>query len=280
VRFTVTVLLWLLTTAALAVAVPAAWTQKNIIDPGGYAALAEKAANDPALRAAVASELATRAMALIKQRGYTADSAEVHAVAGAYTASPSFPPHFADANRLVHSWMFAGTGAQSEDHQLVINVAPMLNDPVFDPLLIRLDVAVPSDVTVPVTVSTPKVLQPGKLRPLAAWGLWMSIVVAALTGICALLTLAVARSRGRVLAGLGVSALLVGAAGWAAIEVARRRINDALNYITGDTRRIAEVMVGEAESSLHHWLNLTLAAGGALVVFGVFVALLGSLRKR
>jgi len=57
----------------------------------------------------------------------------------------------------------------------------------------------------------------------------MSIVVAALTGICALLTLAIARSRGRVLAGLGVSALLVGAAGWAGIEVARRRINDALN---------------------------------------------------
>jgi hypothetical protein len=176
--------------------------------------------------------------------------------------------------------MFAGTGAQSEDHQLVINVAPMLNDPVFDPLFIRLDIAVPSDVTAPVTVSTPKVLQPGKLRPLATWGLWMSVVVAALTGVCALLTLAVARSRGRVLAGLGVSALLVGAAGWAAIEVARRRINDALNCTTGDTRRIAEVMVGQAESSLHHWLNLTPAAGGVLVVLGVFVALLGSLRKR
>jgi len=44
VRFTVTVLLWLLTTAGLAVAVPAAWTQKNIIDPDGYAAMAEKAA--------------------------------------------------------------------------------------------------------------------------------------------------------------------------------------------------------------------------------------------
>ena len=70
----------------------------------------------------------------------------------------------------------------------------MLNDPVFAPLLIRLDVAVPADVTVPVAVSTPKVLQPGKLRPLATWGLWMAMVVAALTGICALLTLATARS--------------------------------------------------------------------------------------
>jgi hypothetical protein len=132
---------------------------------------------------------------------------------------------------------------------------------------------------VPVTVSTPKVLQPGILRPLATWGPWVSVVAAVLTGIGALLTLAAARSRGRALAGLGVSALLVGAAGWAAIETARSRINDALNDTTGDIRRIADIMVSEAERSLHQWLDLTLAAGGALVVLGVLAAVLGSLRK-
>ena len=47
----------------------------------------------------------------------------------------------------------------------------------------------------------------------------------------------------------------------------------------GDIRRIAEAMVGEAESSLHHWLNLTLEAGGVLVVLGVIAAALGGLRK-
>jgi drug/metabolite transporter (DMT)-like permease len=107
----------------------------------------------------------------------------------------------------------------------------------------------------------------------------VSIAAAVLTGIGALLTLAVARSRGRALAGLGISALLVGAAGWAAIELARRRINDALNHTTGDIRRIADVMVGEVESSLHEWLDLTLAAGGVLVVLGVLAAVLGTLRK-
>lgn len=279
-RFTVTVLLWLFTTAALAVAVPTAWVQKNIIDLDGYAAMTEKAANDPALEAAAASELATRAMALIKERGYTADSAQVHDVSNAYTASPSFPPRFADANRLVHSWIFGGARTQSDHDQWVVNVAPMLNDPVFDRLLVGLDVAVPSTVTVPVTVSTPKVLQRGRLQPLATWGRWMSVVTAALTGICALLTLAAARSRARALAALGVSALLVGAGGWAAIEVARRRINGALNHTTGDIRRIADVMVGEAEGSFHQWLNLMLAVGGVLVMLGVFVALLGGLRNR
>jgi hypothetical protein len=43
---------------------------------------------------------------------------------------------------------------------------------------------------------------------------------------------------------------------------------------------MADVMVGNAEGGLHLWLNLTLVAGGALVVFGVLVAVLGSFLKR
>jgi len=280
VRFALTALLWLFTTVALAVAVPTAWAQTHIVDVNGYTAMARQAAGDPDLRTAVASELATRATALINQRGYRADSARVHGVAVGYTAGPDFPSQFADANRLAHEWMFTGAHTQAEGSQWVVDLAGMLKDSAFAPLLAAYYVQVPDEVRVPVTVSTPKALQPGELRPLARWGLWASIGVAALAGIGALLTLAVARSRGRALAGLGISALLVGAAGWVGIEVARRRINDTLNDTTGDIRRIADVMVGQARGSLHHWLDLTLAAGGALVVLGVLVALLGSLRKR
>jgi hypothetical protein len=241
--------------------------------------MARTAASDPSLQAAVASELATRAMVLINERGYHVDSSEVHDVAAGYTAGPDFPPQFADASRLVHSWMFTGADAQSEGDQWVVDLADMLNDSAFAPMLARYNVRVPEKVRVPVTVSTSKVLQPAELRPLATWGPWVSVIAAVLTGIGALLTLAAARSRGRTLAGLGISALLVGAAGWVAIELARRRINDALNLNTGDIRRIADVMVGQAESSLHHWLDLTLAAGGVLVGLGVAAAVLGSMRK-
>ena len=79
---------------------------------------------------------------------------------------------------------------------------------------------------------------------------------AALSGLCALLTLVAAHRRGKALASLGVSALLVGAAGWAGIEIGGRYVNDALNHTTGDIRRIAEVMVGHAEAGLHQWLDL------------------------
>jgi hypothetical protein len=278
-RFALTALLWLFTTVALAAAVPTAWTQTHVIDVNGYTAMARTAAGDPALQTAVASQLATRAMVLITQRGYHVDSAQVHDVAVGYTAGPDFPPQFADANRLVHSWLFTGAHAQTDGDQWVVDLAGMLNDSAFAPLLATYHVRVPETVRIPVAVSTPKMLRPGKLRPLASWGPWASIGAAVLAGICALLTLAVARSRGRALAGLGVSALLVGAAGWAAIEMARRRVNDTLNDTTGDIRRITDVMVAQAERSLHHWLDLTLAAGGALVLLGVLAAALGSLWK-
>jgi hypothetical protein len=279
VRFAVTVLLWLFTTAALAVAVPTAWTQTHIVDVNGYTAMAQQAASDPVLQAAVASELASRAMVLINQHGYKVDSTQVHDVAAGYTAGPDFPPQFADANRLAHNWMFTGASARSEGDQWVIDLAGMLKNSAFASMLSTYNVQVPETLRVPVTVATPKVLQPGILRPMVTWGPWVSIAAAVLTGIGALLTLAVARSRGRALAGLGVSALLVGATGWAAIELGRRSINDALNDTAGDVRRIADIMVGVAESNLHQWLDLTLAAGGVLVVLGVLAAVLGSLRK-
>ncbi len=278
-RFALTALLWLCATVALAIAVPTVWTQTQVVDVNGYTAMARKAAGDKALQAAVSAELATKATGLINQHSHHVDSAQVHAVAAGYTAGPDFPAQFADANRLAHDWMFTGAHTQSEGDQWVVDLAGMLKDTAFEQLLATHNVQVPETVRVPVTVSTPKVLQPGQLRPLSTWGPRASTGVVALAGVFALLTLAAARSRGRALASLGISALLVGAAGWATIELARYPINDTLNNTTGGIRGIADVMVGQAESSLHDWLDLTLAGGGALVVLGVLAAGLGSLRK-
>ena len=78
---------------------------------------------------------------------------------------------------------------------------------------------------------------------------------------------------------LGISGLLVGAAGWAGIEFARRYVNDALINTSGEVRRIAGAMVGTAEASMHQWLNITLIVGGGLVIIGVIVSLLAGLAK-
>lgn len=273
-------LLWLAATVALAAAIPAGWTQYNVINSDGYAALAQKAAADPALQSAVAAELTTRAMALIAEHGggrYPVDSARVHDAATAFTSGPAFPPLFAQVNRAAHAWLFTDPRSRRNGDQWVVDVAPMLKDSSFQQILSSYNVQVPANLTVPLTVSAPEPLRQGELSRLASWGPWVSIGVAALSGFCALLTLVAARRRGKALSSLGISALLVGATGWAGIEVGGRYVNKALNRTTGDIRRMAEVMVDHAEAGLRHWLNLTLVAGAALVVLGVVVAVLGGL---
>lgn len=278
-RFFAALLLWLLTTMALAAAVPAVWAQTHVVGEDGYAALAASAATDARLQEAMAAELTTQAVSLAADNGYSLNPELVRRVADSYTRNAGFPGQFAQANRIAHRWMFTGAvpSGNSTDEWL-IDVAPMLSDPSFSATLGTLDLQVPPTLTVPITVNSPE-LQPGKLRPLATWGPWVSIGAAAVAGIFALLTLAAARSRGKALTALGVSALLVGAAGWAAIEVGGRFVEAGLNRTTGNIRTVAEVMVDHAEASLHQWLNYTLIAGGALVLLGVVAAVLGGLLR-
>ncbi|WP_066902738.1 hypothetical protein [Mycolicibacterium houstonense] len=279
-RFVMTLFLWVLTTILLAAALPSAWAQKNIIDQQGYSAFAEAAAADPQLQQAVAGELATQVQSLAAQSGSEVDSRRIRAVAGVYTSGSAFPRQFALANRVAHTWMFTDQLSRDENGSWVVDLAPMLSDASFRETLDDFGVEVPQTLTVPIASSAPQGLRPGILRPLAVWGPWVSVGVTVLAGIFALFTLAAARARGKALAALGISALLVGAAGWAGLEAGRRYVNEALNHTSGDIRQIADAMVGHAIDSLHQWLNLALAAGGALVVFGIIVALLGGLRRR
>jgi hypothetical protein len=282
VRFVATVFLWLLTTIALAAAIPAMWAQKNVVDANGYASFARSAAKDPQLQQAMASELTTQIVSLASNDGFDLNSDLVRGVTTAYTQNAGFPGQFAQANRIVHTWMFTDEIRRQEgtDDRWLIDIAPMLSDPSMRATLGNLNLDVPATMTVPITVSDTSGMQPGQLRQLSTWGPWVSIGTTVLAGVFALLTLAAARAKGKALAALGVSALLVGAAGWAGLEVARRFVNRALDSTAGDIRQVADAMVNHAEGSLHQWLNLTLAAGGVLVVFGVLVSMLGGLRRR
>lgn len=282
-RFVTTMFLWLVTTVLLAVAVPTMWVQRNVVSEDGYAALSAAAARDPKLQRAMASVLSDQIQTFAAENGYgTLNTELVHNVVAAYTGNDGFPGQFAQANRIAHRWMFTDS-IRTEDgsgDRWLVDIAPMLNDPSIKQTLGDLDLDVPQTLTVPITVPESSALRPGQLRLLSTWGPWVSVGSTILAGVSALLMLAAARSRGKALVALGVSALLVGAGGWAALETSRRFIDGALNQTAGDIRQIADVMVGQAELSAHHWLNLTLAAGGVLVVFGVAVSMLGGLRRR
>jgi hypothetical protein len=282
VRFVAALLFWLITTVLLAAAVPAMWAQRTVVSEDGYAALAAGAAKDPRLQEAMASELTTQITALAANNGYDLNNTElVSAVTAAYTANSGFGGQFAQANRIAHRWMFTDSMKQEEGSgdRWLIDIAPMLNDSSLKQTLGNLNLDVPQTLMVPITVPESSALRPGQLRPLATWGPWASVGACVLAGIFALLTLATARSRGKAVVALGVSGLLVGAAGWAGLEIGRRHIDDALNRTTGNIRQVADVMVNQAEASLHHWLNVTLAVGVVLVVLGIIFSMLGGLRR-
>lgn len=280
-RFVATVFLWLVTTVALAIAVPTAWAQKNVVDENGYSALAASAAKDPPLQKAMADELGTQLKTLVEGTGYDVSTDLLQGAAGTYTASSVFPGQFAQANRIVHRWMFTDSVQQTDESgRWQIDLSPMLSDTSFRQTLEQFGIEAPSKLEVPLTENVSDSVRPGQLRQLSTWGPWVSVGATILTGVLALLTLASARSRGKALAALGVSALLVGAACWAGLEVARPYINAALDRTEGDVRQVAAAMVNHAEGSLHQWLSLTLAAGGVLVAFGVLVSILGGLRRR
>jgi hypothetical protein len=267
--------MWLVTTVLLALAVPAVWAQNNLVDGAGYAALAQQAAKDPELQSATATELTTQVGLL----GSGVDSTIVSRIAAAYTASSAFPGQFASANGFAHRWLFTDTIPASVDPQgrLVVDLAPMLSDTAFVQTLRDYNIAVPSALPIPLIDNASAVGRPGSLREVGIWAPWVSVALAVLAAASALLTIYLARRRGRILAALGVSALIVGASGWAAIEFAKRYVRGALNETAGNARRIADVMVATIESSMHQWLNITLIVGGGLVIVGVLVGLLSSL---
>jgi hypothetical protein len=280
VRFVATLLLWLLTTAALVVAIPANWAQHNVVDRNGYSQLATSAAKDPNVQSAMAAVLTTQLVKLAGSSGYDVSPNLLGGAARSYTTSSAFPGQFGLANQLVHRWLFTDMAAQPDaSGRWELDLSPMLSDSSFQQTLSSFGIQVPNKLAIPLTEHVSDSLRPGQLRQVAKWGPWASVGSAILAGVLALLTLAAAKSRGKALGALGVSALLVGAAGWAGIEVARSRIDDALNRTTSDVHQVATAMVDHAVGSMHLWLNLTLAVGSALVVLGVVGAVAGGLRK-
>ena len=121
-RFVAALLMWVLTTVALAAAVPAAWAQHNVVDESGYATLATSAGKDPAVQSAMAAELTTQLVALAANSGYDVRPDLLSGAATAYTRSAAFPGQFAQANRIVHRWLFtdavqeSDVDAQSAEH--------------------------------------------------------------------------------------------------------------------------------------------------------------------
>ena len=277
-RFLFAVLLWLLTTAALALTVTAAWTQSRIVDENGYVALTAPAADDPRVQRAIAGELTTQIVSLGKKQGSRVNETQVAELTATYTGGPQFRADFASANRMAHQWLFTNSNSAQRDSQgsWQIDVAPMIKSLLPQGLSIK----APETLKVSVTDDNLAGLTPGRLVQVARFGqlaVWISF---GLTLVLAGLTQLAVRSRAKGLVGLGISALLVGTAGWAGLEIGRRYLDRPLNRVNDNLRDVADSLVTQAIGNAHHWLSLTMAAGGLVIVVGVVSGLVGGLLRR
>ncbi len=257
-RFAAVVLLWLLTT---------------LLGGAGFDRLAGRAAADEPLRTAVAGELSTQAVRLLAERGHPIDLAPVRSAALDYVASPAFAAQFRAVARAGHDWVFDGAGP------FTVDIAPMLRDDAFAGLLAAHDARVPDALTVPVAAPLGPVWR-DRLHLVAVWGPWAGPGLAVLAGLLGAATVGAARRRGRALAGLGVGGLLIGAGGFAGMEIGRAKLAGVLNHTSGDLRRIADAGLALIEADLHDRLTAVLLGGAGLVGVGVTVALAGALRAR
>jgi hypothetical protein len=278
VRFVFAVLLWVLTTAAFAVTVTAAWAQARVVDENGYVALAAPAASDAQVRQAIAGELTTQIVTLAENQGNWVSESTVAEMATAYTDSPKFRADFDSVNRMAHQWLFTDSAQAQRDSagRWQIDLAPMIKSLVPQGISIK----TPESVKVAITDETLGGLTPGRLAPIARFGqvaVWIGV---GLTLILAGLTQLAVKSRSKGLAALGVSGLLVGAAGWAGLEIGQQHLHGPLTRVTGDLRVVTDQLLNQAVGNAHHWLSLTMAAGGLLIAVGVVSAVLGGLLRR
>lgn len=167
-RFLFAVLLWLLTTAALALTVTAAWTQSRIVDENGYVALTAPAADDPRVQRAIAGELTTQIVSLGKKQGSRVNETQVAELTATYTGGPQFRADFASVNRMAHQWLFTNSNSAQRDSQgsWQIDVAPMIKSLVPQGLSIK----APETLKVSVTDDNLAGLTPGRLVPVARFG--------------------------------------------------------------------------------------------------------------
>ena len=212
-RFLAALLFWLVTTVLLAVAIPAIWAQQNVVERGRVRGPGASRGQGSQLQEAMASELSTQIMSAGRRQRLCPQPRLVRGVTSAYTAQ----------------FRLSRTVRAGQPHRAPVDVhrlRPVTTRP-RRPLAGRHR----TDALRRLAAADARQSQPrcagdadgadhgarvtrycgpvscGCCRRGARGS---SIGVGVLTGVAALLTLAAARSRGKALAALGVSALLVG----------------------------------------------------------------------
>lgn len=259
-----------------AVAVPAIWVDRNIVQEDGFAALAGPLGKDPVFQRRLATAAVSSLSSGDRIPGALTDLARpiLEAAAQSLTGMPGYPDAWAETLRRSHRLTFADPATLPAEADgatsLTLDVAPLAGlvaKQVSDAT--KLPLSAPDQVLIHIGQSN----QRQAIERAAAYAP-MGYAVAVGAGIAFLLALVAARRRWSVVAGTGAGVLLLAGAWKLASDAAGGALTGTSSgNEVADTFKL-EFLAASA-GSFGQWILTAAVAGGVLLASGFVLRAVG-----
>lgn len=253
----------LLTTA---VAAPALWTERHVVENSGYVALADPLGRDPQFRIALGQALAEAVLqdAGLSPRARALARPAVLQGAQRLTRLDGFPDAWTETNRRSQALWFADNAKGRTANRLLVDVAPLSSLLVQDLPSAASSVITPPDRLL-VEVGGPQERDAvNRLGLLDPWAYWLTAAAVAL----ALLCLLAARRRSTAALALGLGTLVVAGALKIAAVVALPLAADRASASSPLGSHLQDALVSAGSASFDDWLLVLAGIGLVAVVVG------------
>ncbi len=263
-----------------AVAVPAIWVDRNIVQEDGFAALAGPLGKDPVFQRRLATAAVSSLSSGDRIPGALTDLARpiLEAAAQSLTGMPGYPDAWAETLRRSHRLTFADPATLPAEADgatsLTMDVAPLaalVAKQVSDAT--KLPLSAPDQVLIHIGQSN----QRQAIERAAAYAP-MGYAVAVGAGIAFLLALVAARRRWSVVAGTGAGVLVLAGAWKLASDAAGGALTGTSSgNEVADTFKL-EFLAASA-GSFGQWILTAAVAGGVLLASGLVLRAVGGRRR-
>ena len=249
-----------------AVAGPALWLQRNVVDQAGFVALAGPLGSNKSFQEGVTSMLATQSAASLNlplQLNELA-SAVIESAARDLYSDPGYAAAWSDTLQRSHQLTFAAAVNKEAEGDLMLDVAPLLGL-IAGNVSANLGISLPAPPESVISVEQPKVasLLP-LLTMLRGWSGWLALIAVALF----VLGIIVARRRGPTLVLAGVGLAVVALVWLLASSVAQTMLAELA--VGPEVAHQVGVELGNlAQTSWQEGINVTFGIAAAVAVAGV-----------
>lgn len=251
----------LIAMVAMVVALPSLWMKERLVDPEGFVTTVQPAAQDQRVKDFIAEQITAEVGA---RTGSDAAQALVEPGAREYTNSPEFEADFTEVVSQQHSWLFEEADPNAPAESMSLDISSMVEN-VINANGVPVDIAGP--ILVPIGDGGTG-LEAGRYHQLGQQITAMALVATGVAVVASVLALLIGRSRGTVLAWLGIGLLLSAAGAWLISRVFARVATDEASAADATGREVAEVIVNGAADNL-------LGVAGAVALVGAVVVVVG-----